>query len=372
MNNPAQVILISQTSLPYSKIGSWTTLYKNYLENNHKIDYIICPKPQKLFDGIQYHFAKLTFWHKLQRKFLKRKNLEYFVALDKIIDPKQKYIIQVVDNYGMVKSLRKHLVSKGIEKQCYIQFFYHGFSPYTKSGSGQDFYEIIDEMIVLTMDSYKAHQKNNIILPSHFSILNNGIDTKKFKKVPETEKIKLKEELGFGNKKTFVWCSQDRPKKGLELILEVWRKIYSVEKKIQLVVIGCDPRQKMEGVVFLGKIPNEELPKYYQASDCYLFPTLCQEGFGLSLIEALHCGNYCIASAFGGVPEVLHYGKLGKLIENPYFISEWETAINAFLEGNIELPEFSNELYAMENWNIKMNQIIDQAKCRLANSQIAL
>ncbi|WP_166921713.1 glycosyltransferase family 4 protein [Flavobacterium poyangense] len=370
MNNPIRVILISQIALPYSKIGSWSTLYKNYLENTHRIDYIICPKPQKLFEGIQYHFAKLTFWHKLQRKFLRRKNLEYFRAFDKIIDPSQKYIIQIVDNYGMVKSLKKHLVAKGIAEQCYIQFFYHGFSPYVKSGSGDEFYEIIDEMVVLTMDSYKAHKKSISVLPSHFSILNNGIDTKRFKKVSEFEKNILKKELGFGDKITFVWCSQDRPKKGLDLILEVWRKTYSVEKKMQLLVIGCDPRPKMEGVVFLGKIANEELPKYYQASDCYLFPTLWQEGFGLSLIEALHCGNYCIASAFGGVPEVLQYGKLGKLIENPHFVSEWEMAINEFLEGNSRLPEFSDDLYAMENWNKGMNEIIEKAKSRLINREI--
>lgn len=364
MNDAVKVILISQSPLPFAKIGSWTTLYKNYLENKHQIDCIVCPKPGKLFEGIQYSFTKLTFWHKLQRKFLKRKNLEYFQALDKIMVPGQKYIIQIVDNYGMVKALKKHLISKGIEKQCYLQFFYHGFSPYVKPGSGQDFYEIIDEMIVLTNDSYEAHKKDVTILPGHFSVLNNGIDTSRFKKVSEAEKIRLKEQLGFGDRKVFVWCSQDRPKKGLHLMLELWEKKYSLEKNIQLVVIGCDPRPKMEGVVFMGKIPNDELPKYYQASDCYLFPTLCQEGFGLSLIEALHCGNYCIASAMGGVPEVLQHGKLGKLIGNPHFIAEWETAIDEYLEGNTKLPEFSEELYSMENWNIQMNQIINQAKSR--------
>ncbi|MEO6176121.1 MAG: glycosyltransferase family 4 protein [Flavobacterium circumlabens] len=364
MNNAIKVILISQSPLPFAKIGSWTTLYKNYLEHNHKIDCIVCPEPEHLFEGIQYSFTQLTFWHKLQRKFLKRKNPEYFQALDKIIVPGQKYIIQIVDNYGMVKALNKYLIAKGIDKQCYIQFFYHGFAPFVKSGSGHDFYEIIDEIIVLTKASYEAHKKSINILPGHFSVLNNGIDTKRFKKVSETEKIKLKEQLGFGDKKVFIWCSQDRPKKGLHLILELWQKKYSLEDNIQLVVIGCDPRPKMEGVVFLGKIPNDELPKYYQASDCYLFPTLCQEGFGMSLIEALHCGNYCIASAMGGVPEVLQHGKLGKLIENPHFIAEWETAIDEFLGGSTKLPEVPDELYAMEDWNIKMNQIINQAKSR--------
>jgi len=59
------------------------------------------------------------------------------------------------------------------------------------------------------------------------------------------------------------------------------------------------------GVVYLGRIPNKKVAAYFQASECYLFPTLWHEAFGLSLIEALHCGNFCIASAIGGVSEVL-------------------------------------------------------------------
>lgn len=367
-----KVILLSQSSLPASTIGSWTTLYKNYLESDHRIDCVVCPKPQKTFAGIKYSFVNITFLQKIERKFLKRKNLEYFKAIDKLIVTDEEYIIQIIDNYGMVKPLKNYLVSKGISQQCYIQFFYHGYLPYVQQGSESDFYEVIDEMILLTNDSYIKHKKEINVLPSYFSVLHNGIDTKKFSKISYSEKTKLKMELGFDNKKVFVWCSQDRPKKGLDLILDVWRKIYASHKNIVLLVIGCDRRKKIDGVLFLGRIPNDELPKYFQVSDCYLFPTLWQEGFGLSLIEALHCGNYCVASAMGGVPEVLQYGKLGKLIENPHFVSEWEVAIRDFLEGKFEIPEFSSELYSMENWNAGMNTIIEDAKFRLTNNLIKL
>lgn len=367
MNNSAKVILISQAPLPYSGIGSWTTLYKNYLEKDHKIDYIICPKPQTTFVGIKYSFTKITFLQKFQHKFFRKKNLQYFQALNELIVPNQKYIIQIIDNYGMVKHLHDYLVSIGALKNCYIQFFYHGFSPYMQINSEQNFYELINELVVLTHDSYKQYKQNINILPSHFSVLHNGVDTERFKKVSGSIKKELKQKLGFDNKKVFVWCSQDRPKKGLHIILEAWKKIYSPEKNIILIVIGCDPGEDNNGIKFLGRIKNENLREYYQASDCYLFPILWQEGFGLSLIEALHCGNYCIASAMGGVPEVLQYGELGILIENPHFVSEWEQAINDFLAGKFEIQEVSNDLYSSEKWNIGMNKIIERAKLRLAN-----
>ena len=123
---------------------------------------------------------------------------------------------------------------------------------------------------------------------------------------------------------------------------------------------------KRKNVRFLGKIQNQELPKFYQMADCYLFPTLWHEGFGLTLIEALHSGCYCIASALGGIPEVLQYGKLGKLIENPHFQQEWEEAILDFLnqkEGNnIVIPK---TLYSTQSWNTGMNTIIENAKNRM-------
>lgn len=359
-----KVILISQFELPASKIGSWTTLYKNYLENNHKIDYIVCPKPNKLFEGIKYSFVNLTFLQKLERKLLKRKNREYLKALDKLIIPDQKYIFQIVDNYGMVKSLKNYLNSKG-HKHSYIQFFYHGFLPYSQQNAIQNFYDHVDEIILLTNDSYKQHLKQIANLPNSLSILHNGIDTDKFTKVSDSDKIKLKKELGFNNKKVFIWCSQDRPKKGLNLILDAWRKVYKSQRNIILIVIGSEKKENIEGVKFLGKIPNNELPKYYQASDCYLFPTLYQEGFGLSLIEALHCGNFCIASALGGVPEVLKYGEFGKLIENPHFVSDWVAAIEDFLQEKFENPVVPSDLYSMKIWNEKMNIIIGNAKSKL-------
>src|SRR5690606_20011578 len=110
----------------------------------------------------------------------------------------------------------------------------------------------------------------------------------KFYSVDSAQKSALKQKFGLSDKTVFVWCSQDRPKKGLDMILDAWQRVYSKNSKIVLLVIGCSRDIKLKGVQFLGKIPNDKLPEYYQVSDVYLFPTLCKEGFGMTLIEALH------------------------------------------------------------------------------------
>ncbi|WP_163400278.1 glycosyltransferase family 4 protein [Flavobacterium fluviatile] len=362
----AQVILISQFPLPYSKIGSWTTMYYNYLTNYHQIDYIICQKPEIVLTNVKYQFVSENIIDKIKRKFFKKPYLGYLKALRQLIQKDNKYIIQIIDNFGIIKPLQEFLVQNGLRKNCQIQFFYHGFPPFLENFHGRWFFDSIDEMVLLTHDSYKVHKDTYTILPCKFSVLHNGIDTNKFHKISSEEKIILKKQFDLKDKKVFIWCSKDLPKKGLDFILEVWKKIHLQNKDIALLVIGATRNQKIEGVRFLGKIPNNELPKYYQMSDCYLFPTLCHEGFGMSLIEALHSGCYCIASAIGGVPEVLQYGKFGRLIENPHFQKEWEDAILEFLnQKKMEEIVIPDNLYSAQSWNSGMDMIIENAKNRL-------
>lgn len=357
-----KVVLISQFPMPYHNIGSWTTLYKNYLSQpDHKIDYIICEEPVEKFTSATYIFVQNNLQSKLQKKWTKNPYTAYLKALDNLIKTGEHFVIQLVDNFGLAKSLSNYLQKNKLRERCYIQFFYHGFAPFYGNFQSRWFYEFIDEMVLLTHDSYRAHKDYYTILPCRFSVMHNGINTDKFYPVSVSEKVVLKEKMGAEGKTVFVWCSQDRPKKGLDFILSVWQKIIDRRQDIELWVIGATREKTFAQVRFFGKIPNEDLPSYFQTADCYLFPTLCHEGFGMSLIEALHCGCYPIASALGGVPEVLAYGKYGKLIENPHFDSEWEAAIRAFLQKNYAAESLPKALYSSNQWNERMNFLVENA-----------
>lgn len=360
-----KVILISQFPLPYSHVGSWTTLYNNYLSATHQIDCIICIPSEDPQPLVVYGNVKRNIKTKLLERWHKNPYYAYLEELKKIIKSDEKYIIQMIDNFGIVKPLVTMLANMGLRNQCHLQFFYHGFPPFYENFSSRWFFETIDEMILLTFDSYKAHLNTYTQLPTRFSVLHNGIDTHKFFPLRLVDKERIRKEKGLHDKKIFVWCSQDRPKKGLHIVLDAWKRFYEKFPKTELWVIGCKSKQNIEGVVYYGLIPNDKIPEYFQVSDCYLFPTLWHEGFGLSLIEALHCGNYCIASAIGGVPEVLQYGKLGKLIEKPNFVSEWEQAMIEFMEKPIVIESMPRDLYSSESWNSGMDEIISNAKLSL-------
>jgi glycosyltransferase involved in cell wall biosynthesis len=50
-----------------------------------------------------------------------------------------------------------------------------------------------------------------------------------------------------------------------------------------------------------------------QAADCLVCPTVWDEAAGLVILEALACGLPAIASAVGGIPEVVEDSKTGFL-----------------------------------------------------------
>lgn len=366
-----KTILITQFALPYDGIGSWTTMYNYYLNQAHHIDIIIGPTPQQQLEGITYYSTEKNLIDKLQGKWSSANRYQHiFKILKAVIKEDHKYIIQLIDNHGIVVPLHLFLKELKLRAQCYLQFFYHGYTPFYGNFESRSFFEALDEHVMLTHASYKAHQNQYTQLPCSFSVLPNGVDSNTFYKPDALEKQQHRKTLGIeAHTLLFVWCSKDRPKKGLDFILQVWKQLLQTHADIQLWVIGTERVIDIPQVKVIGKVPNAELPKYYQAADFYLFPTLCQEGFGLSLVEAIKCNCYAIASANGGVPEVLNHGTYGKLIENPNFREEWveaiTQAITAYKANGLKNPyteAIPSHLYDIKQWCLLMNTHIEKAK----------
>ena len=65
----------------------------------------------------------------------------------------------------------------------------------------------------------------------------------------------------------------------------------------------------------LGIVSPAELPSYYAAADVFVLPSICQEAFGLVILEAFAAGIPVIGSRSGGVPELVEDGRTGLLVD---------------------------------------------------------
>ena len=68
-----------------------------------------------------------------------------------------------------------------------------------------------------------------------------------------------------------------------------------------------------ERVRFFGEIPNEKVPEYLAAADCFILPSL-REGFGIAILEAQASGIPVIGTKVGGILDLIEDGKTGLLV----------------------------------------------------------
>lgn len=106
------------------------------------------------------------------------------------------------------------------------------------------------------------------------------------------------------------------PRMGLENLIQAIADLGEAGKGVLLVMGGEGPlRNKLKVMVeclelqaqirLVGFIPEDLLPKYYQAADLVVMPTHQLEGFGLVTVEALACGTPVLGTPVGAIPEIL-------------------------------------------------------------------
>jgi L-malate glycosyltransferase len=69
-----------------------------------------------------------------------------------------------------------------------------------------------------------------------------------------------------------------------------------------------------ERLRFLGQVAPDDMPAVMKGFDLFVMPSVCQESFGVSAIEASACGVPVVASRVGGVPEAVIEGETGLLV----------------------------------------------------------
>ena len=73
----------------------------------------------------------------------------------------------------------------------------------------------------------------------------------------------------------------------------------------------------------MGKVPNEVVPQYMAAADILVLPSL-SEGFPVVIVEAMASGLPIITTNVTRLPEIVHNGENGFLVEpkNPAELAE--------------------------------------------------
>jgi len=131
--------------------------------------------------------------------------------------------------------------------------------------------------------------------------------------------------LGLPHKRVILSVGNLKPVKGFDLLIKAFKAVLteSRDKDLYLVIAGDGPLRRAlerlissldldEHVRLAGSVPNHELHLWYSAADIFCLASR-HEGWPNVLLEALACGTPVVATAVGGIPEIIRSDTLGLL-----------------------------------------------------------
>jgi glycosyltransferase involved in cell wall biosynthesis len=155
---------------------------------------------------------------------------------------------------------------------------------------------------------------------------------------PLPSRENLRAEVGFDGR-TLVFAGRLGPQKALGVLLQALTHV----PEVSLVVAGDGPERvalerlagelSLDGrVSFLGAVSREQVLRLFRAADASVLPS-AWENFPHTVVEALAVGCPVIATAVGGVPEVVRDGENGLLVA-PGDSTALASAIQRFFEDD--------------------------------------
>lgn len=129
----------------------------------------------------------------------------------------------------------------------------------------------------------------------------------------EIDQMRLGNLPQSGKPVTFVCVSRLVPDKGLEDLIESFKRAVDVNKNIRLLIIGSGElasslkakAKNIKEIIFLGYINHHKVLKFLVGSDVFVTASH-SEGLPLSIQEAMACYLPIIATNVGGIPDLVN------------------------------------------------------------------
>jgi phosphatidyl-myo-inositol alpha-mannosyltransferase len=169
-----------------------------------------------------------------------------------------------------------------------------------------------------------------------FRIVPNGVDVARFANAAPFE------EVAGASAPSLLFVGRLEQRKGLEQAVRAFTRLKADRPDLQLHVVGEGaqleratallPSRLRADVRFHGRVPTEDVPRWFASCDLYVSPALGGESFGIVLLEAMAAGRAFVASDIPGYRSVATDGVQGRLVP-PGDVGELAEAVGALLDN---------------------------------------
>jgi glycogen synthase len=185
--------------------------------------------------------------------------------------------------------------------------------------------EMADALIAVSEETKEDVLKHFNVDESKIKVIYNGINLQQYVTTPETSTL---DEYGVNKSKPYVlFVGRITRQKG---IIHLVNAIKYIDPDTQIVLCAGAPdtpeigkemedavnevKKTRKNVIWIDKmVTKEEIIQLYSHADVFCCPSI-YEPFGIINIEAMACNTAVVASAVGGIKEVVVHGETGFLI----------------------------------------------------------
>lgn len=222
---------------------------------------------------------------------------------------------------------------------------------------------------ILTCSNFIKERVSTIQQNSKIQTLYNAIDVTNF--ITKGKPSVVREDLGLSNEDfVIVYSGRINKDKGVSELIDALLKLKDTPD-IKLMIIGGafygnakneddfirslkDKAEKIEEkIVFTGFVPYQNIPDYLHLADIAVLPSMWEEPFGLTIVEALASGLPLITTKSGGIPEICE--SVATIVDREDIVNNLASAIHNLYDN----PEKCKQ---MRKASIERAKLFDKEK----------
>lgn len=299
--------------------------------------------------------GKKTSWQPAQEvrdglRFVRVAGKSYLRRTAVLLRRERPDIIQVENRPRYVRYLKRHCPHARIVLSLHSTTFVS--RPYLSGAALRSCLSAADAIVVNSHDLKAKIAAHGESLRSKLVVNHLGVNTERFvSRWSEAEQAAREAELahlGLSGKQIVLYAGRFIPMKGVHHLLGAMPAIAAMHPNAVLLLVGgarygsnrptpyvrrlkrmAEPLR--EHVRFMPFAPHERMPAIYRLADVLVVPSSEREAFGLVNVEAMATGVPVVATASGGMKEIVEHGHSGLLIDPNAVVEELVRSVGSLL-----------------------------------------